>query len=66
MNTKQKAKGAGSRPVGRIAYVSPKLKYFGPVGALTQSGSGMMTENGMIDMMTGELVCMTNTMRNMC
>jgi hypothetical protein len=34
--------------VGREAYVPPKLRVFGPVGALTQSGTGRATESTMI------------------
>jgi len=49
----------------RGTYESPRLKVFGPVGALTQSGSGMMDEMGMINMM-GVLMCSDNIMRNMC
>ena len=35
----------------RVAYTAPRLKVFGPVGALTQSGStGMMEGAGPRDM----------------
>ena len=36
------------RPAGnRVAYVAPRLKVFGPVGALTQGGTfGMNEGNG--------------------
>ena len=29
----------------RLKYSPPKLREFGPVGALTQAGTGTMTEN---------------------
>lgn len=31
----------------RAPYTPPRLQFFGPVGALTQSGTGDMGENGM-------------------
>jgi len=34
----------GQKRAPRDVYVSPKLKVFGPVGALTQSGTGMASE----------------------
>jgi hypothetical protein len=43
----------GAEPAGRRdTYVAPKLKVFGPVGALTQSGTGVPTE------MVGEIATM--------
>ncbi len=33
-----------AQPAGREVYKRPKLKTFGPVGALTQSGTGMSVE----------------------
>lgn len=46
MAIKQKAKNGVSRPQGRSAYSSPKLRVFGPVGALTQAGTIGMSEMG--------------------
>ena len=37
---------------GRASYVAPRLKVFGPVGVLTQSGTGTPTE------MVGEIASM--------
>ena len=39
-----KKQDSAKRPDGRTAYTPPKLKTLGPVGALTQAGSGMNTE----------------------
>ena len=52
---------AEERPVGRCLYVPPALKEFGPVGALTQSGSGNAVE---MTMMKGG--CSGNPMAAMC
>ena len=35
---------AGEKRHARVAYSPPKLKSFGPVGSLTQGGTGMMAE----------------------
>ena len=59
MNEKRKALGDE-----REAYFPPKLKVFGPVGALTQAGTGMMGE-GMIDPM-GVLKCGKDKMSTRC
>ena len=49
-------------PPVRKAYVSPNLKQFGPVGRLTQSGTGLSAE------MTagGSGMCTGNSMQAMC
>lgn len=39
MNSRQKDMVCKERSANRDAYIAPKLKVFGPVGALTQSGS---------------------------
>ena len=39
VDIQNKAKRLDQRPVGRVAYAPPALKEFGPVGALTQSGT---------------------------
>lgn len=49
---------------GRKAYAAPELKVFGPVGMLTQSGTGVMVENSNIVM--GVLMCGMNTKAQMC
>ncbi len=41
------------RANARDAYLPPKLTFFGPVGALTQSGSGDTVEMGMMMGMMG-------------
>jgi hypothetical protein len=43
----QKAEHRNSRPAERGAYSTPKLKVFGPVGRLTQAGSGNRAERVM-------------------
>ena len=43
-NDKTPKSNTGSR--SRDTYASPKLKVFGPVGALTQGGTGIMNESG--------------------
>jgi hypothetical protein len=48
----------------REAYFPPKLKVFGPVGALTQAGTGMMVERTRI--MMGIVTCGMNPNRQMC
>jgi hypothetical protein len=50
----------------REAYFPPKLKVFGPVGALTQSGTGAMVERSMTNMQTGVVTCNSRTDRQMC
>jgi hypothetical protein len=45
-----------------MAYVPPKLKNFGPVGSLTQAGTGLSTE-----MTAGGMgMCTGSTMQSMC
>ena len=61
MNEKGKALG-----VEREAYSPPKLKVFGPVGALTQSGTGANPETVMINPQ-GTLMCSGGqTRQQMC
>jgi len=36
--------GKDNRLTGRSAYTRPKLREFGPIGALTQAGTGGMSE----------------------
>ena len=44
-NIKQLAdRSGGMRTAGRAPYVTPRLKVFGPVAALTQAGTGSMSE----------------------
>ena len=53
MAIKQKTDPSNARPDNREAYETPKLKVFGPVGTLTQAGSGVTSEimsNGMSSM----------------
>jgi hypothetical protein len=53
MTLKQTTRQQKSRPIKRDTYSAPKLKVFGPVGALTQAGSGTTSEvmgNGMTSM----------------
>ena len=53
MDAKQASKQQKTQPTDRVAYAPPKLKVFGPVGALTQAGSGVSSEamsNGMASM----------------
>jgi len=47
VDTKQKAKLPNAQPGGHDAYETPKLKVYGPVGALTQGGSLGNVEMGM-------------------
>ena len=47
VNDKQQACQRKTRAAARDAYHPPKLKIFGPVGALTQSGTAGMAEMGM-------------------
>jgi len=42
-----KQRKVGQKRAPREVYVSPKLKVFGPVGALTQAGTGMANETAM-------------------
>ena len=60
MNEKRKA-----LKVEREAYFPPNLKVFGPVGALTQSGTGATAEGTMI---VGQnmVVCTGGPSRQMC
>ena len=53
MDIKQKPDKRYAHPDNREAYEPPKLKVFGPVGVLTQAGSGAASEtmsNGMSSM----------------
>jgi len=52
---------SGNRQVCRHTYMPPALKEFGPVSALTQSGSGTAVEK---TMMKGG--CSPNPMASMC
>jgi hypothetical protein len=47
VDIKQKAEQKNPRPASRAAYSTPKLKVFGAVGALTQSGTNGTGEMGM-------------------
>jgi hypothetical protein len=60
VNEKRKALGDE-----REVYFSPKLKVFGPVGALTQSGTGAPPEGTMI-VGQGMVVCTGGPSRQMC
>jgi len=44
MEIKDKAELCGAQPAARIVYTPPALREFGPVGALTQAGTGAMGE----------------------
>jgi hypothetical protein len=59
---KEKAEQRGYEPAPRFRYARPALKAFGPVGALTQSGSGTMVE---ASTMMGT-VCQDKFDRQMC
>ena len=59
-----KAQTPPQRPTGRRVYVPPSLRKFGSVGALTQSGSGMVAEMGY--MQGGQTFCQTRTDRQLC
>jgi len=54
VNNKPQARQCKARASARDTYFPPELKVFGPVGALTQSGTGaspedvMTTPNGMM------------------
>jgi hypothetical protein len=50
---KQKTEQQNPQPTVRAAYSTPKLKVFGPVGALTQAGSMKNTENFVMGMLRG-------------
>lgn len=45
VDTDQKDQPIKTLPNKREVYSRPKLREFGPVGALTQSGTGMQMEN---------------------
>jgi hypothetical protein len=51
--------------VEREAYFQPELKVFGPVGALTQSGTGAAPEDSMT-VGQGMVVCTGGPNRQMC
>jgi hypothetical protein len=56
-NIKEKSQQSYERSADRDTYVPPKLKEFGPVGNLTQAGSGATSEvmaNGMSSMSTNQ------------
>lgn len=46
MIVKTKDEQSNLRPTARSAYTTPRLKVFGPVGVLTQAGSGNPGEMG--------------------
>ena len=46
----------------RVVYAAPVLREFGPVGALTQSGTGVSVESSS----GGGTMCSNDTMRAMC
>ena len=48
VNSQYKPDHRHEQPPGRRAYTPPTLQVFGPVGALTQSGSGMGGEFNMM------------------
>jgi len=66
VNDERQAWRRKTRATARDAYAPPKLKVFGPVGALTQSGTGAMAENSMTDMMTGVITCSSSRIQQMC
>lgn len=45
-NNRVASDGGGTGLKGAREYVAPKLRIFGEVGALTQSGTGNMQEGG--------------------
>ena len=45
LKTQNQDKPQSPREKGRKPYTPPQLRQFGPVGALTQSGTGAMGEN---------------------
>ena len=52
-----KSQQSDERSAERGAYLPPKLKEFGPVGKLTQAGTGGTSEvmgNGMLSMSTNQ------------
>ena len=58
------AKNGENERAGKAAYSPPRLIEFGPVGALTQSGTGNMAET--VQIMMGIPSCQPNSMRSMC
>jgi hypothetical protein len=58
------AKNGENERAGKATYSPPRLIEFGPVGALTQSGTGSMVESQ--QMMGSVIVCQPNSMRSMC
>ena len=46
-DVKEKTTHRADETTGRDRYISPILKEFGPVGALTQTGTTGMAETGM-------------------
>jgi hypothetical protein len=57
---KQDEKGRADK----AAYSPPRLIEFGPVGVLTQSGTGSRAES--VQVMMGIPSCQSNTMRSRC
>jgi hypothetical protein len=57
------ADSAGKPQVCRHTYTPPAIKEFGPVSALTQSGSGMAVE---MTMNNPEMSCSPNPNASMC
>jgi len=51
-NNERKSRSADQRQPSRCAYFPPILKEFGPVGILTQAGTGTMIEPNMNAMAT--------------
>jgi hypothetical protein len=54
VDIKQKTEQQNPQLTGRAAYSAPKLKVFGPVGTLTQAGTGTRAEGGMGMGMSGK------------
>ena len=65
MKTQQKKESVNSDTAERKAYAAPELKVFGPVGALTQSGTGASPEDVMTNP-NGMMVCTGGPNRQMC
>lgn len=53
-----------ARQSGRVPYTPPALRIYGPVGSLTQSGTGATVEKTKVKM--GVVTCQSNTMRALC
>jgi hypothetical protein len=61
---KKVAKKGEKGRADKATYSPPRLMEFGPVGALTQSGTGSRAES--VQVMMGIPNCQSNTMRSMC